>query len=66
MVFDSKEYSKQYYLKNRARILAQQYLYNEAHREEKRLRDRLAYYAKKEAKKVEQIKIEQGIKVTFQ
>jgi len=70
MPFNSKEYAKQYYLTNRDRILAQQYIYNDAHREEKRLRDRLAYYAKKEkkqeVKKAEQIKIDSGIKISFE
>lgn len=66
MGFVSKEYLREYYLKNRDRILAKQNIYNNANREKKRLRDRLAYYAKKEAKKVEQIKIESGVKITFE
>jgi len=58
-----KEYSKQYYLKNRDQILAKQNEYNIAHREEKRLRDRIAYHSKK--KEVVPIKLEKNISVSF-
>ena len=64
MVFNSKEYAKQYYIKNREKILARTNAYNQAHREEKRLKDRLAYHSKK--KKYKPIVIDQNIKISFQ
>lgn len=64
MVFSAKEYAKQYYIKNRERILARTNKYNQAHREEKRLRDRIAYHSRKPEYKP--IIIDQNIKISFQ
>lgn len=63
MVFNAKEYSHQYYLKNRERILAKTNAYNREHREEKRERDRIAYSNRK--KEVVRIKIEPGLRINF-
>ena len=58
-----KQYFREYYLKNRDRILARSNAYNKNHLFEKRERDRRYYnYKKKEGVP---IKIESGIKISF-
>ena len=70
MVFDPKEYARQYYLRNRDRILVRTTEYSQAHKSEKKIYDRIRYLKRKENKEIKKrevslIKIGPGLKITF-
>lgn len=61
----SKEYFREYYLKNRERILKRMNAYNQMHLEERKLYDRLRHILTYTSKPKESLKIEKNIKIAF-
>jgi len=61
----SKEYFREYYLKNRERILKRVTAYNETHSEERKVYDRVRHLLTYTSKPKENFKIEKNVQVKF-
>jgi hypothetical protein len=61
----SKEYFREYYLKNRERILKRMNAYNQMHSEERKVYDRLRHILTYTSKPKENFKIEKNVQVKF-
>ena len=61
----SKEYFREYYLKNRERILKRVTAYNQMHSEERKVYDRVRHLLTYTSKPKENFKIDKNIRVKF-
>jgi hypothetical protein len=61
----SKEYFREYYLKNRERILKRVTAYNEKHSEDRKLYDRVRHLLTYTSKPKDVLKIEKNVQVKF-
>lgn len=61
----SKEYLRDYYMRNRERILKRVTAYNEKHSEERKLYDRIRHLLNYTPKPKEALKIEKNVQVKF-
>ena len=61
----NKEYFREYYLKNRERIIKRVTAYNEKHSEQRKLYDRVRHLLNYTPKSKEGLKIEKNVKIAF-
>lgn len=61
----SKEYFREYYMKNRERIIKRVTAYNEKHSEDRKLYDRVRHLLIYTPKPKEGLKIEKNVKIAF-